>query len=262
MTTEQLYAYLESRIPRALSAAWDNDGLACAPVENKEVRRVLIALDATEDVVDRAIAGGFDLLLTHHPLLFRGVKELTPAHTVPRKLLKLARGGVAAMSFHTRLDAVEGGVNDILAAKLGLIDPVPFGPVGEPPCGRIGRLAAPVPARGFADTVCRALEIPAVLLSGKGEREVCTVAVLGGEGGDFVDAARAAGADLFVAGRIGYHRMLDGTEEGLALIEAGHFATEVPVCKALAALVREADATIETELYTTPAITRCAEEKE
>jgi putative NIF3 family GTP cyclohydrolase 1 type 2 len=80
------------------------------------------------------------------------------------------------------------------------------------------------------------------------------VAVLGGEGGDFVSAAKAAGADLFLAGRIGYHRMLDGAEEGMALIEAGHFATEVAVCERLAALVREAEPAVKIEIYTQPAI--------
>lgn len=253
MTIEVLYRYLSERVPCALRAEWDNDGLACCPIENAPVKRVLVALDATEAVVDRAVTGGFDLLLTHHPLLFRGVKELTPSRTVPRKLLKLARAGVAAISLHTRLDAVEGGVNDILADKLGLVDAVPFGPAGEVACGRVGRLPSPVDAADLAAHVCDVLDIPAVLRAGEGE--VRTVAVLGGEGGDFVEAARAAGADLFVAGRIGYHRMLDGAEDGLVLIEAGHFATEVPVCEALAAMLREADPTLEIEVLTSPAIT-------
>ena len=253
MTIEALYRCLEERIPRALRAEWDNDGLACCPIENAPVRRVLIALDATESVVDYAVTGGFDLLLTHHPLLFRGVKELTPSRNVPRKLLKLARAGVAAASFHTRLDAVEGGVNDILAEKLGLVNTVPFGPAGEIACGRVGQLTTPMDAADFAAHVCDALNIPAVLRAGEGE--VRTVAVLGGEGGDSAEAARAAGADLFVAGRIGYHRMLDGAEDGLILIEAGHFATEVPVCEALAAMLREADPALEIEVLTSPAIT-------
>ena len=252
MTVEQLYQYLESRIPCALRAEWDNDGLACCPDGDAPARRVLIALDATDAVVEHAIAGGFDVLLTHHPLLFRGIKALTPVTTVPRKLLKLARAGVAAMSFHTRLDTVQGGVNDLLAARLGLTDVCAFAPEGEIPCGRIGTLPAPVSASDFADTVCRALGIPAVLCAGEGM--VTRVAVLGGEGGDFVDAARAARADLFLAGRIGYHRMLDAAEEGMALIEAGHFATEVPVCEALAAMVREADPSISIEALTTPTI--------
>ena len=253
MTVEELYAVLERRLPRALSAEWDNDGLACLPAAHREVRRVLVSLDATEAAVERALTGGFDLLLTHHPLLFCGVKELTPAATVPRKLLALANGGVAAMSFHTRLDAAKGGVNDRLAALLGLFDVRPFAPEGEVPCGRIGQLQDSVSAKDFADTVCRLLDIPAVTLAG-GDKQIKTVAVVGGEGGDFVNAARAEGADLFLAGRIGYHKMLDAAEEGLALIEAGHYATEFPICETLAALVAEADPAIATEIMNAPTI--------
>lgn len=251
MTVTELHQYISDHAPRALSAPWDNDGIACAATPEKQIRRVLVALDATERVVERAVREGFDLLLTHHPLLFRGVKELTPVHTVPRKLLKLVKGDVAAMSFHTRMDAAEGGVNDILAQRLELCNVAPFGPEGEQ-MGRIGELPCAVSAAEYAVTVCEKLQIPSVLLSG--ERTVRRVAVLGGEGGDFLEAAIAAGADLFLSGRIGYHRMLDGAEEGIALIEAGHFATEVAVCERLAALVRSADPTVVVEIDTTPAI--------
>ena len=253
MTVKELYAYLSAYAPRELSADWDNDGIACCTDETRPVRRVMVALDATEAAVDRAIDGGFDVLLTHHPLLFKGVKELTEASTVPRKLLKLVKADVTAMSFHTRLDAATGGVNDILAGTLGLLNIKPFGPVGEE-MGRIGELPKALSAAEYAKTVCEKLHIPTVLLAGEGT--VRRVAVLGGEGGDFVSAAKAVGADLFLAGRIGYHRMLDGAEEGLALIEAGHFATEVAVCRRLAAWVKEADAAIEVEMYDVPAIKR------
>ena len=251
MTVKQLYEYIDAFAPRALSAEWDNDGIACCVDEARTVRRVLVALDATDRVVEKCVQGGFDVLLTHHPLLFRGVKELTPSRTVPRKLIKLVRADVAAMSFHTRLDAANGGVNDILAQKLGLENVSKFGPDGEE-MGRIGDLCATVSAVEYAQTVCEKLNISTVLLSG--ERPVRRVAVLGGEGGDFVDAAIKAGADLFLAGRIGYHRMLDGAEEGIALIEAGHFATEVAVCEMLAALVRAADPAVEVEIDAEPAI--------
>ena len=251
MTVKELYDHIEAFAPRALGARWDNDGIACCTDLSRPVGRVLVALDATEAAVDRAVAGGFDLLLTHHPLLFRGVNELTPTATVPRKLLKLIGGGVTAMSFHTRMDAAAGGVNDILAAVLGLGDVTPFGPAGEE-MGRIGTLEKETSAAEYAKTVCEKLHIPAVLLAG--DRPVRRVAVLGGEGGDFLSCAKDAGADLFLSGRIGYHRMLDGAEEGIALIEAGHFATEVAVCEKLAALVREVAPDAEIELYNTPAI--------
>ena len=163
MTIAELYGHLSAFAPAALSAEWDNDGIACCTDKTHPVRRVLVALDATEQVVERAVAGNFDLLLTHHPLLFRGVKALTPDRTVPRKLLSLIANGVTAMSFHTRLDAAEGGVNDVLAQTLGLCEVKPFGPEGEE-MGRIGKLPAPVSAKEYAKTVCEKLHIPSVLL--------------------------------------------------------------------------------------------------
>ena len=84
MTVEQLYRFLEDKFPRALSAEWDNDGLCCAPAPTKEVKRVLVALDPTAAAVEEALRGGYDVLLTHHPLLFRGIKALVP--TQGRKL--------------------------------------------------------------------------------------------------------------------------------------------------------------------------------
>ena len=252
MTIAQLYKVLENNAPRELSAEWDNDGFACLADPTKEVKHVLIALDATEDAVDLAVKEGADLLLTHHPLLFRGVKALTVEKCVPRKLLKLALGGTAALSFHTRLDAAEGGVNDVLAELLGLTDVRAFAPEGEVPCGRIGKLPAAVELTEFAGTVCALLDAPAV--NTVGNAKVQTVAVIGGEGGDFVDAARREGADVILSGRIGYHRMLDAAEDGICAVEAGHFYTERPVLQRLAALVRAADPAVEIKILNTPTV--------
>jgi len=107
----------------------------------------------------------------------------------------------------------------------------------------------PVKASDLALTVKKALDVPAVTLSGGGT--VQRIAVLGGEGGDYVSAARAAGADLFLSGNVGYHRALDAPEEGMAIIEAGHYATEFPICARLAEWVKEADPTVTVEIMPT-----------
>lgn len=252
MTVLELFRFFEDKLSRTLSADWDNDGAACLPAPTRDVRRVLIALDATERVVERAVEESFDVLLTHHPLLFRGVKALTPFTAVSRKLLRLAQGGVAALSYHTRLDAAAGGVNDVLAAALGLVNVAPLGCAKESAFARIGELPVAVSAAAFAAEVKRRLGISALLLSGEGT--VKTVALCGGEGGDFLEAAREAGADLYLSGRIGYHRMLDAAEDGIIAMEIGHFASEVPVLEMLAGLVREAEATVEIVVDTAPTI--------
>lgn len=243
MTVSQLYQFLEAKISRSLSCEWDNDGLMCCPDPTREVRRVLLALDITEAIVDIAVEKDCDVILSHHPLVFHPVKALTPDDGVSRKLIRLVQNGICAMSFHTRLDAVEGGVNDALAAALGLQNVCAFGPEGEK-MGRVGTLAAPKSLDDFAEQVKTALEAPFVLVSGTGE--VSRVAVLGGEGDDFIGEAVACGADVLVSGRLGYHPMTDAPECGIALIEAGHYYTERPVLSALAEMVRAADGGVET----------------
>lgn len=241
MTVGELYQYLNEKIPPELSLDWDNDGLACCPDRTAEVRRVLVALDPTEAIVDKAISEGFDVILTHHPLLFKGVKAVNGGTGASRKLVKMIRAGVSAMSFHTRLDALTGGVNDTLAELLGIRDAVPFGTDGEA-VGRIGTLPQTVAFADFCAMVKERLGAPVLLASDAG-RPVSRVAVLGGEGGDDLEAALLAGADTFVSGRLGYHRMIDAPETGINLIEAGHYFTEFPVLPVLEKFVHLADAT-------------------
>ena len=116
MTVRDIYEMLSERIPEELSEEWDNDGLMCCPDEDKEIRRVLISLDVTEEIADYAISAGYDLIISHHPLIFKPVKALDISDNVARKLIKLAGAGVSVISLHTRADKVKGGVNDCLRA--------------------------------------------------------------------------------------------------------------------------------------------------
>ncbi len=244
MNVRELYDYLNKIIPPSLSCGWDNDGLMCCPDPDREVKRALIALDVTGAVADEAVDGGFDLIVSHHPLIFTPLKSLTPDNGVAGKLINLIRAGISVMSFHTRLDAVGGGVNDILADMLGIGNAIPFGKDGEA-LGRIGKIERPTTLDDFSRRVKAALGAPGVLVSGCG-RLVSNVAVLGGGGKDDIIYAKLAGADTYVSGRIGYHEMMAAEEIGMNLIEAGHFFTEDPVCDRLAELIEEADETIET----------------
>ena len=254
MTVKELYDKLNATVPASLCADWDNDGLACLPDASRKAKKVLVALDITDHVVQKAIDGGFDAIVAHQPLLFRGIKALTAETGVSRKLLQLARADIAAISLHTRLDAVSGGVNDTLALLLGLQSVTSFGTAEEGELGRIGTLPRPVSAHFFADFVREKLGTSAVLFAGDADKEVRTVALVGGEGGDFLPAAVAAGADLFLSGRIGYHRMLDAAEEGIAVIEAGHYATEAPVCARLVEILHDIDPDLEIEVVSSQKI--------
>ena len=139
MTVKELYEILSARIPESLSEEWDNDGLMCAPDGTREVSRVLLALDVTEELVDYAIEQGFDLIVSHHPLIFKPVSAINEQNHVARKLIKLIENEIAVFSFHTRADKVKGGVNDRLAELLGIECARPF---GEGELGRIGVVEA------------------------------------------------------------------------------------------------------------------------
>lgn len=241
MTVRALYDALEARLPRSLCCEWDNDGISCCPDPDAPVTGILISLDPTEDALDAAVEAGCNVILTHHPMLFRGLRCVDGESTESRKVIRMIREGITAMAFHTRLDAADGGVNDILAASLGLTDLTPFGEDGNPagkPIGRVGSLPAAVSPDVFIETVKTALGLPALLFAGCG-KPVRRVAVMGGGGDGDVLAAVAAGADTYVTGELKYHQLCDAPYGEINLIMAGHFHTEAPVLARLSALCGE-----------------------
>ncbi len=244
MTVGALYAELEQRIPRALSCDWDNDGLMCCPDPTAQVKRVLVALDVTGDTVRTAAEGGYDLIVSHHPMIFRPLRALEPGNHVAKRAIELARAGISVMSFHTRLDAVAGGVNDTLAGLLGLQDVTPFGDG----IGRVGTLDNALTLCKFAEKVRSVTGAP-VVLCGDAGRPVRRVALLGGSGSDDVPAALEAGADTYLSGELAYHYLADAREMGINLLAAGHFHTENPVCRTLSGMLTAIDPALTVDLY-------------
>jgi dinuclear metal center YbgI/SA1388 family protein len=230
----EVLAALDARYDPALAESWDAVGLVCGDPD-EPVRRVLFAVDPTTAVVDEVLGTGADLLVTHHPLL------LTPVHGVPtddpkgRLVHRLIRGGAALFVAHTNADrAPDSGVNDALAAVLGVRDTVPLEPAdGDPRAGlgRVGELDRAMTLREF--TVLAAAALPAtvggVRAAGDPERIVRRVAVCGGSGGSMTGAAAAAGADVFLTSDLKHHPVSEAMESsGPALCDVGHFATEWP----------------------------------
>lgn len=246
MTIKELYAFFDEKIPRALSCDWDNDGLMVCADKNAEVHRVLVALDITAAVAERAIQEGYDLIVSHHPLIFHPLKAVVPGDAVANKVIRLLTSGVSAMSFHTRLDAVAGGVNDVLASSLGLSDITPFGKDGEE-MGRIGTLAEPMSLRDFAAHVKAVTGAAQVRISSCG-KPVSRVAVLGGGGAGESGAAAAAGADTYLTGDLRHDQLTEAPERGMNLVEGGHFFTENLVCNRIRDLLLEADSTLTVDV--------------
>lgn len=247
MTIRDFIREMDNLYPKSLGAEWDCDGLQCSADPDRDLKRVLVALDATEKAIDRAVHGGYDLLLTHHPMIFGKAGDIVPDRLYGNRIIKLLTAGVAAASFHTRFDAGEGGVNDCLAAALGLQDTTPFGDAEMPTGGRIGTLSEPMSAEALCSLVKERLGVPAVRLTGSGN--VQKIAVLGGSGKDFVIPAKMAGANAIVTGEVSYNAALDFAESDMIVIEAGHYYTEFPSCKRLAELVCDIAGTV-ADIYT------------
>jgi len=246
MTIRELYAFLEEKMPRALSCDWDNDGLMVCPDDTKEVRRVLVALDITAAVAEHAIKEGYDLVVSHHPLIFHPLKSVAVGETIANKVIRLLTSGVCAMSFHTRLDAVGGGVNDVLANAVGLCDVTPFGKDGEE-IGRIGNLPQSMTLKNFAALVKDATGAKYVQIS-DGGKLVSRVAVLGGGGAGESGAAAAAGADTYLTGDLRHDQLTEAPERGMNLVQGGHFFTENLVCERIRELLLEADSTLTVDI--------------
>lgn len=249
MTRNELFAALAGAMDYP-SASWDNDGVMCLPKADTEVKRVLCTLDVTEEVVARAVEGDFDLILSHHPLIFSGVKAITPDEPVSAALLRLIEANIAVFSFHTRLDGSVQGVNDGLCALLGLTDVTPLGE-GEAALGRVGCFGTPISFEAFVALVKEKLGAPA--LCGKKRKDtVFRVAVVGGEGKDFIPDAVAAGVDVYLSGRLGYHAMLDAP---LSVLEAGHYFSEKHAAVLLAERVKKLLPDAKVEIYTPNSLT-------
>ncbi len=225
-TNRDILNFLRELAPPELAESWDNNGLLCGRLD-APVSKLLVALDPFEAVAGEAAAIGAQLLVTHHPLLFRPAASVTDETAVGRTLLSLIEHGIAAINAHTCLDAAPGGVNDALAAALGLEQ--------ISSCGGMWRMGCVPrqPAAHFAALVRHRLDANGVRFADAG-RPVQKVAVCGGAGMDFLPEIADAGCDTFVTGDVKYNGFWDAVELGVNLIDAGHFPTENPVCAVLA----------------------------
>ena len=244
MNVKELYYRFEEQIPEHLREAWDNDGIMCCPDGSAEVSRVLVALDVTEEIVDYAIEGSFDLIVSHHPLIFKPISALDEENHIARKLIKLVGSGISVFSFHTRADKMVGGVNDRLADLLGISNVRHF---GEDGLGRMGEIDEPMELQDFAYRVKQLCGSDIVRYS-DGYNDVHTVALVGGDGKGYVRAAVNAGADTYISGRIGYNVMEEAAEMGINLIEAGHYFTEQHITDFFRELLSDFDPSLYIEI--------------
>lgn len=240
--------WLSERYPPEWAEDWDRVGLVLGEPA-ATVRRVLLAVDPVPETVEQAIASGADMLVTHHPLLLRGVSSVAPVTYKGRIVHRMIKAGVALYCAHTNADVASPGVADALAARLGLVDLRPLRPAsgaaagGGRGSGRIGRLPVPL---ALADLVrLAAAVLPAtawgVRAAGTADLMVSTVAVCGGSGDAFLSDATAAGVDAYLTADLRHHPASEHIAGGgPALLDAAHWATERPWLDDLAVALRDA----------------------
>ena len=233
ISVKDIVKIMNEMAPARLAEDWDNVGLQVGRNE-KEVRVILCALDFSAEVLEQAMQLHADIIVTHHPAIFRGIKQLTDLDWRTALLLEAAREDIAVYSAHTNLDSVAGGVNDVLANLLELTNVEGF--AGEDTLQGIGRIGVVKEATDldvFIEKVKRVLKLKHVTVVPAG-RKVHKVAVCGGSGMDFLDYAVQAGADTYVTGDVKYHDAQDAQGKHINLIDATHQATELPVINELA----------------------------
>ena len=230
----QLLDTIEGLWPRSGAEAWDAPGLVTGDPE-ASVSRVLLAVDAVAATVDEAIDRGADLLLTHHPLLLRGVTSVAEDRYKGALIARLIRGGCALVAAHTNADVVEDGTSAVLAERLGLTDATPIVPGVDPArgLGRVGRLPEPTTlgrlARGLADLLPPTAT--GVRVSGGYDDQIQTVAVCGGAGDSLLAHPAVLAADVYITADLRHHPASEAREQamlggGPALVDVSHWASE------------------------------------
>ncbi|MBI1349865.1 MAG: Nif3-like dinuclear metal center hexameric protein [Actinomycetales bacterium] len=259
-TVTDVVAFIESRYPTRIAAEWDTNGLTCGD-PSQPVETVLFAVDPVMTVVDEAIAMDADMIITHHPLLLRGVHSVAATDHKGKVVHELIRRGIALMNVHTSADHGMRGVSDALAAALGIHDLRPLVPLAGDSglgTGRVGELTRPIPLRRLGEQVAAALPPThhGVRVAGDLDRVVRTVAVCGGSGDAYLaDAARLA--DAYVTADLRHHRAQDHLMDGgCGLIDVSHWASEWPwlaaAAEALRADATQRGSTVEVHVSTIP----------
>ena len=223
---------MEQYAPPTLKEDYDNVGLMVGDVE-AEVTKILIALDCTLDVICEAKVKGCNFILTHHPLLFIKPKTITTNSLVGKKIIELIKNNINVYSTHTNLDSVKGGLNDIATEVLDFTEYSTMQPAtisgyanGENGIGRLVTLETPVALTDLCEKVKKLFDAEYIRYIGEDNKLIKTIAIINGSGEDFFHISKRLNADCIITGDTKYHLVSDLREEGIALIDAGHFITE------------------------------------
>jgi dinuclear metal center YbgI/SA1388 family protein len=235
MKVRDIIAVIEEFAPLSIQEGWDNSGL-CVGSPDDEVTSALFALDCTEELVDEAVACGADMIITHHPLIFSGLKKISPDDQVGAAVIKAIKNGIAIYAAHTNADKVIAGVSGAMAAKLGLADVRILSEDGEGTgLGVVGDLPQPLTDDEAVALVKEKFGLKMLKASRPSDGLISRVAMCGGSGGSLIGAARRSGAQLYISGDISYHNFF--APEGFMIMDIGHYESEIEIVNILFSLI-------------------------
>lgn len=229
MNVGQITERLEQIAPVSYAESWDNVGLLVGS-EKKEVSKIMIALDATDQVIEQAVTKNIDLLITHHPMIFSAMKRINEEDFIGRRVIQLIRHDISYYAMHTNCDVCI--MNQEAADRIGLqaedvLEYVKDGMTGEAMgIGKIGMLKNACTVGELAELVKQAFHVQDLRLTGLQEQKVQKVAISTGAGKSMVNHAIQKGAQVLITGDIDHHTAIDALAQGLQIIDAGHFGTE------------------------------------
>ena len=244
---------LERFAPLPLQESWDNAGLQVGLTET-EVSGALLCLDVSERIVDEAVQKGCNLIVSHHPLLFRGLKTISDLTDVQRTVMKAIRKGICVVSMHTNMDNAKDGVNWKIAEKLELENGHFFArkQVGDTEAGSgvVGDLAQPMKAEDFVRLVKERFQVACAQCNELLTRPIRRVAICGGAGDFLLDDAVAQGADAFITGEMHYH-VFFGREQQIQICVIGHYQSEQYTSEIFRDIIRRECPGVRTEIAET-----------
>ena len=237
MKVKDIIRVIEEFAPLSLQEGWDNSGLCIGSPEDV-VSSVLLGLDCTPELVDEAIACGADMIVTHHPLIFSGLKKISPDNPVGEAVIKAIKAGISIYAAHTSADKVIAGVSGAMAARLGLEDVQILDEDGEGTgLGVVGNLPEPLSSEEAVKLVKKSFGLKAMRASKPVDGKISRVAMCGGSGGSLIGAAMKSGAQLYISGDISYHNFF--TREGFMIMDIGHYESEIEIVDILFSLIKK-----------------------
>ena len=226
MECKKVIEILEKQSPKSYACDWDNVGLLVGR-EDKEIQKIYIALDATDEAIEEAIVA--DMLLTHHQMIFKGMKRVTQEDFIGRRIIRLIQNDMVYYAMHTNFDVM--GMADLAADYLGISDTrvleiTSVSETGEEGIGRYGSLKKEMTVRECCEEVKQAFSLENVTVFGDLERKVKTAAISPGSGRSVISNALQAGVDVLITGDIDHHEGIDAVAQKLTVIDAGHYGVE------------------------------------